>query len=222
MVSLTWQQVNTWRLSQQYLSRCLQSQIFIEAVRRTLGIHAQVMSAAELSIAARVDGLSPQDVQSALWRERTLVKTWVMRQTLHLIPTTDFPIYIAARRLTDINWPSIFERSGIKRALFDAYLSAASEILNSGPLTRQQFVEAVGERLKSPELHDLLAKGSWGIAFKPLAWLAFWLINIGIGLVIVDAITSRSALLLLGRLAELGGVLAFVIGSWKRVKAFGK
>ncbi len=93
-----------------------------------------------------------------------------MRQTLHLVSTADFLTYIAARRLTDINWPLIFEQSGINRATYDTYLAAAPEILNSGPLTRQQFVEAVGERLKSPELHDFLAKGSWGTAFKPLAW----------------------------------------------------
>jgi hypothetical protein len=52
---------------------------------RTGGIQAQVMSAAELALGARVDGLSPQDVQSALWHHRTLVKTWAMRGTLDLI-----------------------------------------------------------------------------------------------------------------------------------------
>jgi hypothetical protein len=55
-----------------------------------------------------------------------------------------------------------------------------------------------------------------------LVWLAFWLINFGIGMVILEVITSLTALLLLGRLAEFGGVLAFVVGSWKRVKSFGR
>ena len=170
MLSLTWGQVNNWRLSQHYLTHRLQPGELIQAVGQSMGVHAQVMSAAEMALGARVDGLSPQDVQSALWRERTLVKTWLMRQTLYLVSTSDFPTYIAARQLTDINWPSIFDRSGINRAIFDAYMAAAPEILNNGPLTRQQFVEAVGERLKSAELYDFLAKGSWGTAFKPLAW----------------------------------------------------
>lgn len=55
-----------------------------------------------------------------------------------------------------------------------------------------------------------------------LAWLAFWLINLGIGLVILEAIISFQGLVLAGRLIELIGVLAFVICSWKRVKTFGK
>ncbi len=170
MRSLTWSQVNSWRLSQHNLTHRLPPGELIQAVRQSMGVHAQVMSAAEMAIGARVDGLSPQDVQAALWRDRSLVKTWVMRQTLHLVSSVDFPTYIAARRLTDINWPSIFDRSGINQAIFDAYMATAPEILDSGPLTRQQFVEAVGERLKSAELHNFLAKGSWGTAFKPLAW----------------------------------------------------
>ena len=170
MIKLNWGQVNAWRLSQHNLTHRLQPGELIQAVRQSMGVHAQVMSAAEMAIGARVDGLSPQAVQSALWGERTLIKTWMMRQTLHLIASADFPTYIAARQLTDINWPAIFDRSGINRAIFDAYLATAPEILNSGPLTRQQFVAGVGERLKSPELHNFLTKGSWGTAFKPLAW----------------------------------------------------
>ncbi len=169
MVSLTWGQVNAWRLSQQCLSRRLKAADFLQAVRQTIGIHAQVMSAAEMAIAARVDGLSPQDVQSALWQQRTLLKTWLMRLTTHLVPAEDFPIYIAARRATEINWPALFRKEGIDRQTLDAYLAAAPEILERGPLTRQQFVEAVNEQVKSPELHKYLANGTWGMAFKPLA-----------------------------------------------------
>jgi heme/copper-type cytochrome/quinol oxidase subunit 1 len=55
-----------------------------------------------------------------------------------------------------------------------------------------------------------------------LVWLAFWLINIGIGVVVLEALTSLPWLLLIGRLVEFGGVIAFVIGLWKRVKAFGR
>jgi hypothetical protein len=170
MTTLTWGQVNLWRLSQQLLSRRLKRADFLQAVRQPLGIHAQLMSAAELAIGARVDGLSPQDVQSALWQERSLVKAWLMRQTLHLVPAADFPLYIAARRITDINWPKLFATQGINQATFEAYMAATPEILNSQPLTRQQFIQALDERLHSPELHTFLVNGSWGTAFKPLAW----------------------------------------------------
>lgn len=170
MISLNWVQVNAWRISQHYLTHRLPHGGFIQVIRQTLGVHAQVMSAAEMAIAARVDGLSPQDIQSALWQERSLVKAWMMRQTLHLVSAADFPLYIAARRLTDINWPELFRRNGIDRPTFDAYLEISPEVLTGEPLTRQQFIQQVSERINSPELHNFLVSGSWGTAFKPLAW----------------------------------------------------
>lgn len=102
MRTLTWDKVNAWRLAQHSLSRHLPSDDLIQAVIRTCGIQAQVMSAAELAIGARVDGISPCHVQSALWQNRTLIKTWAMRAALHLIPACEFPLYIAARKLTNI------------------------------------------------------------------------------------------------------------------------
>ena len=53
-----------------------------------------------------------------------------------------------------------------------------------------------------------------------LAWMAFWLINLGIGMVILNVLFPIPALVLLGRLAEWVGVMAFVIASWKRIKTF--
>jgi hypothetical protein len=169
MKTLTWQQVNTWRLDQQNISHRLPPGELVQALSQSMGVHAQVKSAAEMAIGARVVGLSPQDIQLALWQERTLIKTWLMRYTLYLIPSTDFPKYLAARSQTDRDWPAVFAQSGVDRATFDAYLATAPEILDKCPITRQQFIEAIIGRIKSPELSDLLMNGGWGIAFKPLA-----------------------------------------------------
>lgn len=38
-----------------------------------------MMPAAELTLWARVEDLSAEEVQNALWRQRSLIKTWVMR-----------------------------------------------------------------------------------------------------------------------------------------------
>src|SRR5262252_3991935 len=83
MKALKWHQVHAWRLSQQGLSPRLSSGDVFEAVRRTSGIQAQVMSAAELGFVSRVEGLSAQAIRSALWPDHTLVKTWAMRASLH-------------------------------------------------------------------------------------------------------------------------------------------
>jgi len=56
---------------------------------------------------------------------------------------------------------------------------------------------------------------------EQLIWLAFILINLGIWIVAVQAVVILPWLILSGRIIEIGGVLSFVIGSWRRVKAVG-
>jgi len=171
LISLNWHQVNAWRLSQQGLNPHISGQQLLQAVGRVGGIQAQVMSAAELAIAARVDSISPSHVQSALWENRSLVKTWAMRTALHLITIEDFPIYVSARSLSDTrNWPFYFSYYGIDQATLPEYLAIAPEILSDHPITRQQFADSVAEHLDSPKLYELLTTKGWGTPLKPLAW----------------------------------------------------
>ncbi len=60
------------------------------------GAHAQIMSAAEVSVATRLDGATRVDVQKALWTDRTLVKTHGPRGTVHLLPARDLGLWTGA------------------------------------------------------------------------------------------------------------------------------
>lgn len=171
MKSLTWQQVNAWRLSQHCLSPRLKRQDYIKAVERTGGIQAQVMSAAELAICTRVEGLTPGDVQAALWQDRTLVKTWAMRGTLHLLSAGDLPLYIAARSMhDDRNWLKYFTYYGITETQYEAFIAAVPQVLGSEPMTREQLANAVARHIGAPELDKLLVSSSWGSLWKPSAF----------------------------------------------------
>jgi hypothetical protein len=57
------------------------------------GAHAQVLSAAELSIGLRVAGATRSDVRAALCSERSLVKTFGPRGTVHLLPAGDLALW---------------------------------------------------------------------------------------------------------------------------------
>ncbi|MDQ6693882.1 MAG: winged helix DNA-binding domain-containing protein [Chloroflexota bacterium] len=170
MRSLTWDQVNAWRLAQHGLSPRLKRQDFVEAVTRTGGIQAQVMSAAELAVWARVDGLTREDVQSALWKDRALVKTWAMRGTLHLISAGELPLYVAARSVNDNRGWGHYAYFGLTAAQYDAFLAAVPQVLSSEPMTREQFTTAVAAHLEDPELGRILLASSWGSLFKPSAF----------------------------------------------------
>ncbi|WP_237706560.1 winged helix DNA-binding domain-containing protein [Kribbella flavida] len=60
------------------------------------GAHAQVLSAGEVSVALRLESATRLDVQQALWQDRTLVKTFGPRGTVHLLPTEDLPLWTGA------------------------------------------------------------------------------------------------------------------------------
>ena len=70
----------------------------LEAVHDLGGVHAQVQASAELQLAARVEGITQQDVRDALWERRELVKAWTLRGTLHLHPADELPLWYAAAR----------------------------------------------------------------------------------------------------------------------------
>jgi hypothetical protein len=169
MKSLTWNQVNAWRLAQHGLAPRLNREQFIEVTARLYGIHAQVMSAAELGLGARTDGLTPQDVQAALWQDRTLVKTWAMRGTLHLLAADDLPLHAAARTIDPRGWID-FESHGISEKQAQTFLEAVPEILGSEPMTREQLAAAVAEQVGLPALGDLIASSGWGTPLKLFAF----------------------------------------------------
>jgi hypothetical protein len=98
MQRVTWKHVRARRLERNSLAKRSPRHDLVEVVRATCGIHAQVMAAAELSLAARIDGLRRQDVHDALWRDRSLAKAWTIRGTLHLHPAGELPLWFAARR----------------------------------------------------------------------------------------------------------------------------
>src|SRR5215467_5743257 len=71
--------------------------------RDICGAQAQIMSPALLQLWARNHLLMRADVEEALWKERTLVKTSLMRQTIHVIPADEFSLYISALRRSRID-----------------------------------------------------------------------------------------------------------------------
>lgn len=96
MRKLTWAQVCARRLAVHALTEPADD--LVDVVGTVCGSHAQVMSSAELSIGLRVRGVNREDVRRALWTDRTLVKTYGMRGTVHLFPRDQLGIWLGALR----------------------------------------------------------------------------------------------------------------------------
>ena len=171
---LDWEQVIGWRLRRHHLDERAPASELLPVVAEIAGLHAQVMSSAELTAWARLDGLErgalAGALAGALWRDRTLVKTWAMRGTLHLLPAGEFPLWQAAlstRRGYELgSWQRAF---GLTLEQIDELLVAVEQSLNGKVLPREALATEVASRTGSPELGDRLRSG-WGAMLKPAAF----------------------------------------------------
>jgi uncharacterized protein YcaQ len=171
VVSLTWPEVLAWRLTRQHLDRRAPRREALEVVRHICGLHAQVMSSAELTLWARVDDLEPDTVQKALWEKRRLVKTWAMRGTLHLLPAAELPIWVGAQGVLKPRYhtPSWLRYFGLTREEAEALMAAIPEALADRMLTREELAQEVGQLVSSEELGGKLRDG-FGALLKPAAF----------------------------------------------------
>jgi hypothetical protein len=167
---LGWAQVMAWRAARHHLDERVPAKATLDVVAEIAGLHAQVMSSAELTLAARVEGLGPDDVRRALWEERSLVKTWAMRGTLHLLPAAELPLWQAALS-TRRNWETgAWQRAFASRQELERLNDAVAQALDGRLLTREELAARVGELTGSEELADKLRE-SWGALLKPAAAL---------------------------------------------------
>ena len=164
---MTWPQVHAFRLRRHHLTERAPKKDLARAVGDIGGAQAQVMSAAELQIAVRAE-CSVEDVRKALWKDRTLVKTWLMRGTLHLARAQDLPFYVAAmgRRWIRVSnsWLKFWK---ITEAELWELVDSIGAAVGATPLTREELIARVGKG-KSDELLEALRSG-WGGMLKPAA-----------------------------------------------------
>ena len=132
------------------------------------GVQAQVMSAAYLQLWTRNHAITRADIESALWKNRTLVKTSLMRQTLHIIPTDEFPLYIAALRPSRFAQAMrVMDRCGIKRDESEALIPLIMKTLSAGPLSRPAIAAAI--RPKASKRVRFWMENSWSLVRLPVA-----------------------------------------------------
>jgi hypothetical protein len=168
VASLRWESVLAWRLRRQHLAQRAADPLAV--VSDIAGVHAQVLSSAELTLWARVEEPAPGWVDRALWVERSLVKTWAMRGTLHLLPSDELGRYVGAlARLRPRHHVPAWQRAyGLTRDQADAMLAAVAEALDGEPLTREALAAAVGECVGDATVAERLGSG-FGELLKPAA-----------------------------------------------------
>lgn len=170
MLKLTWSQVAAWRVRRHHLDQRVPAERMLAVAGRLCGLHAQVLSSAMLSLWTRVGDLERGAVQHALWQDRTLVKTWAMRGTLHLLPTSELPLWHAALSTSRrYRKPGLWRRFGLTLDELDGLTRAIGAALDDFVMTREELAQKVGQITGSKKFAAKLAYGSWGTILKPAA-----------------------------------------------------
>jgi hypothetical protein len=141
MIGLTWRQVCARRLARHGLAAPLPGTP-ADVAAAVAGVHAQVLSAAELAIGLRLDGVTRAAVRHALWTERSLIKTFGPRGTVHLLATRDLPMWVGA--LPAVPWRNPMPaKTRMTDEQTEAVLTAIEHALADAELTVDELTEAI-------------------------------------------------------------------------------
>ena len=149
MKTVTWNQVVARRLDRHFHAAPARPGSATEVVSAMCGVHAQVASAAELSLALRIEGATRTLAREALWTDRTLVKTRGPRGTVHLLTAADLPMWTGA--LSQIPRPP-YEKvrdTMVTPAQTEKILAAIADALQDDDLTTDELTEEIVSRAGS-------------------------------------------------------------------------
>ncbi len=143
MLEITREQANYFTLTRQHLIEKAERAQFISTISDVCGVHAQFILPAILQIWTRVLRFRPREFFPLLYERRVLIRTWLMRGTLFVIPAKELPVYYQATRrvwlgyrerdLERNRWHSLNERTKI------LYPKLMELLENGKPLTRRQI-----------------------------------------------------------------------------------
>jgi hypothetical protein len=144
--ALTWAGVTARRMARHWLAEPAADLDPAGVAAAMCGAHAQLLTAAELSIGRRIAGATRGRVQAALWQQRTLVKTFGPRGTVHLLPAADLPMWTGA--LSALPSPAPTHPEGVRFTPGDAetVIAAIGDALADAELTVDELTEALAER----------------------------------------------------------------------------
>jgi Winged helix DNA-binding domain len=112
-----------------------------------VGLQAQDVGAARLGVRARSTAVDEAAVVNAIQHERSVVRTWLMRSTVHLVPAGDLRWMAALYGpVMERNHRSRWRNLGITEPMIETALTHARELLDGRGLTRHELAAELTAR----------------------------------------------------------------------------
>ena len=146
-IALSWSGVTARRMARHSLLGPASDSSPAEIASALCGAHAQILAAAQLSIGRRIAGATRANVQRALWVDRTLVKTFGPRGTVHLLATADLPMWTGALSALPSSVPKHPDQVRFTPEQTDEVIGAMGHALADAELTVDELTEELRVRV---------------------------------------------------------------------------
>jgi len=119
-----------------------------QVVTSAVGLQAQDVAAARLGLRARSSNLDAAGVVAACEERRSMVRTWLMRATVHLVAAEDVHWMLGLfgpmieRRFRTVRWAQL----GIDEPTIEKATELVVQVLHGRQLTRHQIAAELADR----------------------------------------------------------------------------
>lgn len=138
-----WSRIRARRLARHFLTA--PGPAPADVVAAMCGAHAQILTAGELSVGLRLAGAVRADVRAAVWTDRTLVRTFGPRGTVHLLPTRDLLMWTGALGSIPRPLPSFGPGIQLAPEQLDEVVAGIAAALADAELTVAELDTAIGD-----------------------------------------------------------------------------
>jgi len=165
-MKVTQDQITAFTLSRQGLLKPFPHQKVTKVVENIGALHSQILATAPTQLWARVKDFKVNDLWNALYHQRTLVRTYAMRGTLHIVPSTRFDTFVSAIGPMENTWNRI--KKEIENKLDIKDIMRTRRLLVSAfkekPMMRKELPKAV----KDSSIDKFVSVVRWSLVPKYL------------------------------------------------------
>jgi Winged helix DNA-binding domain len=161
--SLTWEAVGVRRLERNLLAAPSINGRPADIAAAMCGTHAQVMAAAEISIAMRMERGTRADVQAALWTDHSAIKTYGLRGTVHVFAARDLEMWTGALAAVPLRIGSYPEGVRLTSVESGRIVEAMAAALEKAELTADELEDEIVARV-----------GAWAAERSVAAFQSAW------------------------------------------------
>jgi hypothetical protein len=168
-MSLSLNNINQFVLKKQYLSKSPKDVNFVDIINNLYGLHATVPTTPYLSLFARLNNFTKQDLDNELYIKRNLGKIRFVRKTVYVLSKNELSTAFSATKemIGTISMPHLFEYLGVSHNEYRIFSKKIIEILKENAMTTKEIKKEIDKSKNISGIVNLMCDQGLLIRGKP-------------------------------------------------------